>query len=244
MMLPEAPIDLLVLGAAFTAGLLGNLHCGAMCGGIAVGIGSAGPTSSAAYRAVASNVGRVLGYGLMGAVAGGLGAGVLGVLSVDGLGTVLRAAVGVVLLWMAVRLAWPRWAAKAAPLPALPLWRWLAPLRSRVPADGPLRPWLIGLLWGWLPCGLSLTLLAAAWMQASALHGALTMLAFGIGTLPLMTVLGWSGARFGGNSTRWRGVGALAMGLSGVLTLAAPWLVTLPAARAALTALGCRSAMG
>lgn len=45
------------------------------------------------------------------------------------------------------------------------------------------------MLWGWLPCGLSTTLLAAAWLQADALNGALTMAAFGLGTLPMMLPL-------------------------------------------------------
>ena len=235
------PVDLLVLGAALVAGLLGNLHCGAMCGGIAVGLGSAGPTSEAAYRAIASNLGRVAGYTLMGALAGGLGAGVIGLLDIEGLGTGLRAAAGLVLLWMAARLAWPRWAARAVPMPALPLWRWLAPLRARLPDDGRLRPWLLGFAWGWLPCGLSLTLLGAAWLQASALHGALTMLAFGLGTLPVMTLLGWSGARLQGRASTWRGAAAALVATSGLLTLSAPWLVSLPALHGALAALGCRS---
>ena len=53
------------------------------------------------------------------------------------------------------------------------------------------------MLWGWLPCGLSATVLLAAWLQASAVHGALLMLAFGAGTLPAMVPLTWSGARIG-----------------------------------------------
>lgn len=235
------PIDVLVLSAALVAGLLGNLHCGAMCGGIAVGIGSAGPTSGAAYRAVASNLGRVLGYTAMGAVAGGLGGGVLAVLSIEGLAAGLRAAVGLVLLWIALRMAWPQWAARAMPLPALPFWSWLGPLQARLPADGALRPWLTGVLWGWLPCGLSFAMLSAAWLQGNALHGAATMAVFGLGTLPLMTLLGWSGARLGRPGKGWRYAGAGLIALSGLLTLAAPWLIAVPAVHAALSALGCRS---
>ena len=234
------PIDLLVLGAALAAGVFGNLHCAAMCGGIAVGLGSAGPVEDARYRALASNLGRVLGYVVLGAAAGGLGAGVLDLLALDGLSTALRAAVGLVLLWMAIRLAAPRWAARAAPLPAVPLWRWLAPLSARIPAAGPLRPWLQGLLWGWLPCGLSLTVLGAAWLQGSALHGAATMAAFGLGTLPVLTLLGWRGSRIAPRSG-WRYAGAAVVGGSGALTLVGPWLVSVPALGSALAALGCRS---
>ena len=84
---------------------------------------------------------------------------------------------------------------------------------------------------------------AAAWLQASPLHSGLTMLAFGLGTLPLMIPLTWSGAR----AARWldnRGL-RLALGgvvlLAGVLTLAAPWLMDVPGLHGLLTALGCRS---
>ena len=67
--------------------------------------------------------------------------------------------------------------------PGAALWRSLAPLRNRVwPADTAGKRLAVGMLWGWMPCGLSTTLLAAAWLQASAMHGALTMAAFGIGT--------------------------------------------------------------
>ncbi|HAI59689.1 MAG TPA: sulfite exporter TauE/SafE family protein [Xanthomonadaceae bacterium] len=240
----ELPVDALMLTGAFVTGLLGTVHCGAMCGGIAVGIGSAGDSSRAAYRAVASNGGRVLGYTAAGAIVGGVGGGLLAVIDVEALGTALRAAAGLVLLWIALRLAWPRWAVRVAPLPALPLWRWTAPLRARLPADGPLRPWLLGLAWGWLPCGLSLSVLTAAWLQASALHSALTMLAFGLGTLPAMALLGWSGTRLGTDTGRWRIAGATAVGTLGLVTLTAPWWATLPAAHAVLAALGCRSAIG
>jgi hypothetical protein len=235
------PVDLLVLGAALLTGLLGTVHCGAMCGGIAVGLGSAGPVGRAGYRAIASNLGRVLGYALAGAAVGGLGGGLLDAMALEGLAGTLRIGIGLVLLWAALRIVRPRW---AAALPAPPLWHWLAPLRRRVPADGPLRPWVMGLLWGWLPCGFSAIVLTAAWLEADALHGALLMAAFGLGTLPVMAMLGWSGARWGRRTPAWRHAGAAVIAASGVLTLAAPMLVSLPAMHAALAALGCRSVVG
>ena len=112
-----------------------------------------------------------------------------------------------------------------------------------VPADTAGKRIALGMLWGWMPCGLSTTLLAAAWLQASAAHGALTMAAFGLGTLPMMVPLTWAGARFGQRLQRgpWRtGAGLLVIG-SGVLTIAAPWLMRLPALHGVLEALGCRS---
>lgn len=237
------PIDLLVLGAAFLTGLLGTVHCGAMCGGIAVALGSNGPPTQARQRAFASNLGRVLGYTVAGAIAGGFGAQLLAVFGAEHLGPLLRTAVGIALIWAALRMASPRLALRLPGGAGTRLWQWMAPLRSAVPADGPLRPWLLGLLWGWLPCGLSYTLLTAAWLEASALHGALLMFAFGLGTLPLMVSLGYSGARLMGAFSR-KGVrytAASVVATSGLLTLLAPWLMHLPAVHAGLSALGCRS---
>jgi sulfite exporter TauE/SafE len=124
------------------------------------------------------------------------------------------------------------------------LWQWLRPLQKRLlPANTASKRIALGLLWGWMPCGLSTTLLAAAWLGADAMQGALTMAAFGLGTLPVMLPLTWAGARLGQRLQRggWR----MAMGstvlLSGALTLAAPWLVHAPLLHGALAALGCRS---
>jgi sulfite exporter TauE/SafE len=128
--------------------------------------------------------------------------------------------------------------------PALALWRRLQPLRDRwQPRAGCARPLVLGLFWGWLPCGLSTTLLAAAWLQASALHGALLMLAFGLGTLPLLLSLSWSGARLAGVLARpgWRHGAGVLVAMSGVATLAGPWLAQVPVVHGVLASLGCRA---
>lgn len=106
-----------------------------------------------------------------------------------------------------------------------------------------MRPVILGLFWGWLPCGLSTTLLLAAWLEASAWHGALLMLAFGLGTLPLMTGLSWSGAHFARRLAQphWRYLAAALIASAGTLTLAAPWLARSATAHAWLLALGCRA---
>src|SRR6185369_17795227 len=83
-----------------------------------------------------------------------------------------------------------------------------------------------GMLWGWLPCGLSGTVLFAAWLQSSALHGALLMLCFGLGTLPAMVPLTWSGARLGQRLQQGSARVALASLIftAGLITLLAPWM--------------------
>lgn len=190
------------------------------------------------------NAGRVAGYVLAGVIAGGVGGGILAVARIDALATGARMLVGAVLVLAALRLLLPAGKLGFLSRPGQAMWRRLQPLqRALLPADTPGKRFALGMLWGWLPCGLSTTLLAAAWLQASALHGGLTMLAFGLGTLPLMIPLTWSGAR----AMRWlnrRGLrqllGMLVL-LAGLLTLAAPWLMQVPGMHGLLTALGCRS---
>ncbi|TXH65963.1 MAG: sulfite exporter TauE/SafE family protein [Thermomonas sp.] len=237
------PIDLMVLVAAFASGLLGTVHCAAMCGGIATSL--SGGQRDGLWMAALPNLGRVLGYALAGAIVGGLGSGLLGIARTPALGIAMRAMVGIVLVIAGLRLL-----DRKHRLPAFGggagarLWQWLAPLRARAwPADSAGKRLLLGLVWGWMPCGLSTTLLAAAWLQASAAHGALTMAAFGLGTLPLMIPLTWAGARIGTRLQRGglrTAAGALVIA-AGLLTLAGPWLMHVPLLHGVLAALGCRS---
>src|SRR5690606_5735366 len=157
------------------------------------------------------------------------------------LATGLRAAVGLVLVVAAVRLLDSR--GRLAFLRGNgAMWRWLRPLQRRLlPANTHARRIGLGVLWGWLPCGLSTTLLAAAWLQADARNGALTMAAFGLGTLPMMLPLTWAGARLGQRLQRGglrTAAGSLVL-LAGVLTMLSPWLMQVPGLHGLLAALGC-----
>jgi sulfite exporter TauE/SafE len=146
------PIDLLVLGGALLAGLFGGVHCLAMCGGIAVGFSA--PRGAGALRhALLLNGGRIGGYVLAGALVGGFGAALLGVARLPGLALAMRMLVGAVLLLAAWRLLAPQRAAWLGK-PAAWFWRRLQPLRDRgLSRAGAAKPFVIGLFWGWLPCG-------------------------------------------------------------------------------------------
>jgi sulfite exporter TauE/SafE len=67
--------------------------------------------------------------------------------------------------------------------------RWLMPL------DSPVKMLGLGLLWGWLPCGMVYSMLVTAMLTGSAASGAAVMLAFGVGTLPMVLALGLAGER-------------------------------------------------
>ena len=234
--------DWLVLGGALLTGLLGGAHCAAMCGGIATGL-SVGQRSGW-WIAAQPNLGRIAGYTIGGALAGGIGQAVLDVARLPWLIVASRAAVGIVLVLAALRLLDRSGRFAFLALPGARLWQRLRPLQRRLlPADTAGKRVALGVLWGWMPCGLSTQLLFAAWLQASAWHGALTMFAFGMATLPVMLPLTWAGARFGQRLQRggWRVASAMMVLFAGLATLAGPWLVQLPALHGALEALGCRS---
>jgi len=238
----SVPIDWLTLLAALLSGLTGGIHCAAMCGGIATGFSSMGPRDL--RYVLEPNLGRVLGYTLAGAIAGGIGGGIVTVARLPWLQVGLRMAVGLVLVIAALRLLDRHGRLAFLSRAGAGTWNVLRPLQQRLlPANTHTRRIALGVLWGWLPCGLSTTMLTAAWLQADARNGALTMAAFGIGTLPVMLPLSWSGVRLRLwlQQCGWRNAAGLLVLAAGLLTLAAPWLMQVPSLHSVLSALGCVS---
>lgn len=181
------------LVAALVAGLVGSVHCFGMCGGIAGALGMAG--GGRASFAVAYSAGRIASYAVAGAIAGGVGAGLAGA---AGLGPWLRLVMGIMLVLLGLQVALNL--KLLAPLEAAgaSLWRTLAPVARRlVPPRNTAQALALGLLWGWLPCGLVYGMLAAAAASGGPLHGAAFMAVFGLGTAPAMIGLAWASGRGG-----------------------------------------------
>jgi sulfite exporter TauE/SafE len=237
-------IDLPALIAALLSGLLGGVHCAAMCGGIATSFSMWSPRHGLA-ASLQLNAGRVLGYVVAGALVGGIGDGFLRRwFEWHGLMLMARVALGLMLAIVALRLLDQQGRLRFLAKPGEHVWRWLRPLQKHVlPANTATRRLGAGMVWGWMPCGLSTTMLAAAWLQASALGGAVTMAAFGLGTWMVMVPLTWSGARVG----RWmqrpgarRGAATFVL-LAAVVTMAGPWLMHVPSLHGVMGWLGCGS---
>lgn len=166
--------------AAFIAGLVASLHCAGMCGPLACAVMPTRPDDGdPAVVAAAYHAARLLAYTLLGALAGGLGR-----LPLDLLPPPLRAGLawGGVLLFLALALRWDRrWALpRLNPLPAL---RSALGRRTRTAAAVTL-----GLATPLLPCGPLYLLVPLALLSGSAARGAQLLLAFGLGTLPLLWV--------------------------------------------------------
>lgn len=223
------PLSLL---AMLMIGLLGSGHCVGMCGGIASGLGfaSSGNTVNGVNMAsdrvrgpqlvLGYNLGRILSYGLAGLLVASLGYWGREFLA---LGPWLRILAGVILVLMGLYLA--GWWNILVYLEKVGgrLWRRLQPLgRPLLPVKGAGQAVLLGMLWGWLPCGLVYTALAYAATAQSPAQGGLMMVFFGLGTAPAMVAGGLFSARIRQllQGRYLRQLMALAMIAFGVWTLA------------------------
>jgi uncharacterized protein len=105
------------------------------------------------------------------------------------------------------------------------LWRRLSPLAGRLLGKrGAINALGLGMLWGWLPCGLSYSMLLIAATTGTAVGGGAIMLAFGLGTLPSMIGASYAGGRIGGlpGGRRTRVIAGLLIALMGIWTAAVP----------------------
>jgi sulfite exporter TauE/SafE len=169
-----------------------------MCGGIVAALsGQAG--SSRLPLHLAYNFARVASYAIAGALAGMVGSlGLLldGVLPVQ-LGLYLLA--NAMLIALGLYLTGVSQVATAMERLGMGLWRRVQPLTWHLlPADTLPRALGLGLLWGWLPCGLVYGVLATALLSGNALDGAAIMAAFGLGTIPNLLLAGLAMRRFTG----------------------------------------------
>ncbi len=182
--------------AAFLVGLLGSTHCIGMCGGI-VGALTMGlpegtrqsPLKLLPYLLV-YNGGRLLSYATAGLVIGLLSATVGSLFQIGSfpLGGVIG---GLFMVALGIYIA--GWWQTMRPLERLGshFWRLIEPFGRRfMPVKSLPQAMGLGLLWGWLPCGLVYSTLAWSATSGDAVKTALLMLAFGVGTLPVLLVMG------------------------------------------------------
>ncbi len=184
-------MDFGLLLAAFAVGILGGVHCLGMCGGIvgAISIGEVGTGKPGWPRLLAYNLGRMSSYVIAGALAGLLGAMLLGGLPLGQRLLEAVAALFLVLLGLYLAGWWP----VLAHLERLggPVWRRIEPLGRRfLPVRNTGQAFVVGGLWGWLPCGLVYSVLIWTLSTGSALDGAMLMAAFALGTLPNLMLMG------------------------------------------------------
>jgi len=181
-----------VLTASFITGFVGSAHCVGMCGGISglFAVNANVASLRAQFtKAIAYNLGRILTYAIIGAAVAVLGKSA--VASIPALMAPIRLASGVLIVFVGLQLAFG-WRI-LAPLEnaGARLWKRIAPAaQGLVPVNTIPQALGLGLIWGWLPCGLVYAALAWSLTAGNARDGALLMLGFGIGTLPALLAAG------------------------------------------------------
>jgi len=184
--------------AIFLVGLLGGTHCVGMCGGIVGALSVQTPGGRAGWPLhLAYNGGRILSYTAAGALVGAIGG--LGLafgpvartqLVFYVLASLMLVALGFYLMGFTRSLAIVERMGQG-------IWKRIQPLTSRfLPARSVAQALPLGMLWGWLPCGLVYSILTTALVTGSAVRGALAMLVFGLGTLPNLLLAGILFSRF------------------------------------------------
>ena len=187
-------VDLL---SAFIVGLLGGVHCAGMCGGIVGALSFGLPDSGRRWSIlIAYNIGRISSYTVAGALMGALGFYFSGLLPVQTAQRLLLTLAGLFLILLGLYLAgWWNALSRVERFGGL-LWRRIEPLgRGLLPVRSVRQGFALGLLWGWLPCGLVYSALVWTVAAGGALEGASLMFAFGLGTLPNLLLMGVAAAQ-------------------------------------------------
>lgn len=176
------------------ASLVGSVHCAGMCGGfVCFYAGASSGTDGAAVRAHALyNVGRLMSYLLLGAIAGILGAGVSRVGLLIGVGHAAAVVAGALMVGWALSTIAAQRGVSIGTLHAPLAWqRALGRLLQSV-REQPIgvRAALTGLFTTMLPCGWLYVFVATAGGTGSVRSAVFTMAVFWAGTVPAMLAVG------------------------------------------------------
>lgn len=168
-----------------------------MCGGIVSALTFSLPAAKRQQLTnlmpmlLAYNTGRISGYMLAGALAGGVGGAILTLGGLEQLRHLLQWISALFMIALGLYLAGIWTGVAKVENAGRVLWKHIEPLGRRfMPVNSPVKALPLGFIWGWLPCGLVYSVLIWSLSAGSATKGALLMLAFGLGTLPSLLIMG------------------------------------------------------
>jgi uncharacterized protein len=200
----------------FGVGLLTGFHCVTMCGAMVFGYSvRQGAQRESWLRRIAPQFGyqaaKILSYVMVGLILGSVGA----VLNLAGVRSWATIAAGVFMIFVGLQLtgflpALNRFTVR----PPKALVRALSKLRRRASDEAEaeteafVTPVLFGLLTGLMPCGPLIAAELAAAGSGSALNGAVAMLGFGLGTVPVMLAFGATASLVSARFQKWMTVAA------------------------------------
>ncbi len=192
--------------AAFLVGLLGGVHCIGMCGGIVgalcIGLGNnlgseQDKTAQQNFLKVlpfllSYNIARISSYTLAGILMGGLGWLGSHLITIYSIQQTLEIIAAGFMLALGLYIAgWWKGLASVERLGGKVVWKRLEPFGRRfMPVTTYRQAFFLGLIWGWLPCGLVYSVIIWTISTQSPIEGGLLMLSFGLGTLPNLLLMG------------------------------------------------------
>jgi sulfite exporter TauE/SafE len=182
---PEVTVTYL---AIFLGGIAGSLHCVGMCGAFPLALGGGG-AQNRLLRQLLYNLGRLHTLVFIGAVSGAAGAALVGIAPVRAVEQALAVLAGTIMIVVGLEVlgVLAQLSNRAVALVQATVGRLLGGvMRSRSLAA----PLALGVFNAFLPCQLIYAFAAYAAGTASISAGMLTMLAFGLGTMPAMLALG------------------------------------------------------
>lgn len=188
--------------AAFLVGLLGGVHCVGMCGGIvgALCLGLDDGLNKTAQQnfkktfpfLLLYNTGRISSYTLAGILMGSVGWLGSHLFTLYSIQQTLEIIAAAFMLALGLYIAgWWKGLARIERWGSKVIWQRLEPIgRKFMPVRSYPHALFLGLVWGWLPCGLVYSVVIWTISTQSPLEGGLLMLSFGLGTLPNLLLMG------------------------------------------------------
>lgn len=176
----------------FLLGFFGGGHCVGMCGGLSSAFAlQLPPGLNRAGLIVLLNLGRISSYVFIGLLVGAIGQIGISLDQTRWLQNGLYLSANMLLLFLGLYLAGISSLATRIESIGRPVWKRLNPLLNRLlPIQSVPACFGVGMLWGWLPCGLVYSASLYALGSGNALEGGLYMLAFALGTLPNLLAMG------------------------------------------------------
>lgn len=176
----------------FLLGFFGGTHCVGMCGGLSSAFAlQLPPHLNRLGLIVLLNLGRISSYVLIGLIVGLVGQIGISLDDTRWLQNGLYIAANILMLLLGLYLAGLSTAATQIERIGRPIWKRLNPILNRLlPIKSVPACFGVGMLWGWLPCGLVYSASLYALGSGNAVQGGLYMLAFALGTLPNLLAMG------------------------------------------------------
>ncbi len=178
--------------SALLMGLIGSTHCIGMCGGIISTLSTNfnGKSDSQSFTIqIFYNVGRITSYSLFGLLVGIFSSQLMQLLPNPHV--VSMKITGIFFILLGLYISQLINSFKYLEGAGQKIWLKIEPFgRKYLPAQNNWSAFKLGLVWGWLPCGLVYSALAMAVTQINPIHSAFIMIAFGLGTLPTLLLIG------------------------------------------------------